>query len=283
MASAPIVILGAARSGTKFLRDVLAAAPEARAVPYDVPYVWRYRAAQAHDALEPDSLTPARITFIRRQLHRLAGLREGDGILIEKTVGNTLRVPFVAQVLPEARFVHLVRDGRDVTESAMRQWHAPPDWPALWTKLRGMPLSNAGYALWFGANFLKGLASGRGGGKVWGPRYPGIAEDAATLALARVCARQWRHSVETATQNLAALTPDRVHHIRYEDLTGGPEALSKLIAGLDLPAPEKILARYSESIKNASPRLWQTRMSPEDQEHMWDEISQTLGTLGYTT
>ena len=37
-----VIIIGAARSGTKYLRDVLATAPNAARVPYDINYIWRY-------------------------------------------------------------------------------------------------------------------------------------------------------------------------------------------------------------------------------------------------
>jgi hypothetical protein len=36
-----VFVIGAARSGTKFLRDVIGASPYAAVVPYDVNYVWR--------------------------------------------------------------------------------------------------------------------------------------------------------------------------------------------------------------------------------------------------
>ena len=110
-------------------------------------------------------------------------------------MSNTLRVPFVSSVFPEARFVHLIRDGREVTESAMRQWSAPPDWRNLVTKLRDLRSLNPGYALWFAHNAALGAISGRKGGKVWGPRYPGIESDAQTKPLVELCALQWQYSV----------------------------------------------------------------------------------------
>ncbi len=36
-----IVLIGAARSGTKILRDTLAAATGSGAVPFDIGFVWR--------------------------------------------------------------------------------------------------------------------------------------------------------------------------------------------------------------------------------------------------
>ncbi len=63
--------------------------------------------------------------------------------VIEKTVGNTLRVPYVASVLPDATFVHLVRNGIDVAESTMRQWREPADYRYLARKVRHFPLAHA--------------------------------------------------------------------------------------------------------------------------------------------
>jgi hypothetical protein len=58
----------------------------------------------------------------------LAG--EGKTILIEKSVEHALFMPRVLRLFPEARFIHLVRDGRDVACSivdAAKHWQ--PAWP----------------------------------------------------------------------------------------------------------------------------------------------------------
>ena len=160
----PVFIIGAARSGTKFLRDVLAASPEVACVPYDINYVWRYKNENySHDALAVDSVTEKVTASIRRNISSLSGVKINQ-ILVEKTVSNSLRVPFVATVCPNAHFVHLVRDGRAVTESAMRQWKKKPDISSLVTKLRQMPLGSFNYVSWFTKNFVTGLFKGRGGG-----------------------------------------------------------------------------------------------------------------------
>jgi len=149
-------------------------------VPYDVNYVWRTgNESLPHDELDPATLTPARERRIRRTLMSLAKLPpEGDTAkLIEKTVSNGLRVPFIDSVFPDARYLHLVRDGRSVVESSLRLWKAPPDTGGLKRKLSDLPFSQYGYLFWFAANYLKGRMKGRSGGEVWGPRYRGILED----------------------------------------------------------------------------------------------------------
>ena len=275
---APVILIGAARSGTKILRDILAASTGVRAVPYDVNYVWRY-GAEGDDMLDPETLTERRAQFIRRTIPRLAGARPGD-VVVEKTVSNTLRVPFVDRVFPTARYVHLIRDGRDVAESAMRQWQAPPDWRALTRKLRGMPLANAGYVAWFGSNLLRGLAAGRSGGSVWGPRYPGV-DEAAAQSLATACAHQWVASVERARADLAALPGNRVFEIRYEDMVADPELVGDLARTLDLPDPAAVAAAARTRLCPTPPGAW--RKLPDPDRSVFDAVlSPSLTRLGYT-
>ena len=222
----PVVLIGAARSGTKIMRDSLAVALAANAVPYDVGYVWRY----GNESREDDCLTPADIRPRTRSLVRrfLAGYAGPDGRVVEKTVGNTLRVPFVADLLPEAVFVHLVRDGVQVADSARREWQAPVDLRYLAAKARHFPLR---LVPTYGRKFLVSATAGRwrasraSGTKhadTWGPRYPGIHRDLAEEGLLTVTACEWRTCVEMATRDLAAV-PNQVVSLRYESLVADPE------------------------------------------------------------
>lgn len=279
----PVILIGAARSGTKFLRDVLAAGAGKAAVPYDVNYVWRYGAEGApDDVLDPTALTERRRAFIRKTLRMLAKADEGD-VLIEKTVASTLRVPFVEAVFPEARYIHLIRDGREVTESAMRQWQAPPNWSALTRKLREIPLQNLAYVGWFGWNLVKGRLQGRKGGRVWGPRFPGIDAMALEGPLVRVCAQQWLESYTRAIRDLRHIdrANERVFTIRYEDLIRDEAALAWLLDQLGLPDRSAILASFRRKLQPNESQLWR-RLPDTDQAILASVLGKTLSELGYT-
>lgn len=275
---APVIVIGAARSGTKLLRDLLAAGRGTAAVPYDVNHVWRRGSRAPDDRLDPACLGPRQAAAIAAALQRLAGAAEGD-VLIEKTVSNSLRVPFVARVLPGARFVHLIRDGRAVSESAMRLWQAGPDWRALAVKVRRLPPSGLGYAGWFAANLARGLLSRRGGGRVWGPRYPGIEADLGR-PLAEICALQWRACVSRARADLAALPAGQVHEIRYEDLVAGPGAILRLAEALALPDPPASARAHAARVR--APETCRFAVLPEaDRAAILPLVSPLLRDLGY--
>lgn len=279
----PVIVIGAARSGTKFLRDILAAAPNAAKVPYDVNYVWRYRnEARADDEFVASDCTPAIRTFIRRTLPSLARFSAArHTAVVEKTVGNSLRIPFVEAVFPDARYVVLLRDGRAVTESAMRMWEAKPQWASLFDKLKALPLRNYRYVLWFAVNYVKGLFSGRGGGQVWGPRYKGIESDATSSSLAFVCARQWARSVENTLEGLRAVPAERQRIIRYEDLVADESHLRDLVDWLGWKDAESVIGAYRRTVARGLDRKWQKSLNAEQQQAMYAAAGTTLAELGY--
>ena len=142
----PVVIIGAGRSGTKILKASLCRLPGAGSWPCDeINYVWRHgNASESHDELQPERARPRVRRYIRRCFDRLAR-RRGLAHVVEKTCANSLRVAFVDRVVPDALFVFLVRDGRDVVASARKRWKAPLDLPYLLAKARFVPLTDVPY------------------------------------------------------------------------------------------------------------------------------------------
>lgn len=283
----PIVLIGAARSGTKILRDTLAMSLGAPAVPYDVGYVWRYgNESCPHDCLNPEDIKPRTRRLVRGFI---TGYADSQGCVVEKTVGNTLRVPFVADLLPEAVFVHVIRDGMDVAESARREWEARHDLRYLAAKLRHFPLRLVPS---YGRKFIVNATLARwrttpneagGPSSTWGPRYPGMDRDLANDGLLAVVARQWRLSVEAAVRDLS-----RVHQqvvtTRYEDLVTNPGGvLCRVVTEFGVPLNKSRLEAASAMISRGS--IGKGRQRLEDSEHalLSREMGATLRELGYDT
>jgi len=276
-----VIVIGAARSGTKLLRDTLAAATGAGRVPYDISYVWRYgNEAKTDDVLEASDMSVRTSRYIQHYVDRYA---EGDpATVVEKTVGNTLRVPAVAAVFPDAVFVHVIRDGVDVIESTRRQWTQPSDFRYLARKARHFPLRLVpGY----GTKYLRSLARRRFGSAghvdTWGPRYPGIDDDVARGDLLTVCARQWHECVVRAQASFDELHLP-VREVRYEVLVSQPaETLAGLAEFIGHSPRAGALEAAAALIEPGRSELGRIALSVADARRIDDQVGSLLKSLLY--
>jgi|GEM_PF-5377703 len=129
----PLIIIGAPRSGTNALRDALTSLPDLATWPCDeINPIWRHGNLNSpHDALTPAQATPQVRRFIRRAFERLWQDQGKPAVVVEKTCANCLRVPFIDAILPEARFIHITRNGLDVAASAAKRWQGQLEVPGL--------------------------------------------------------------------------------------------------------------------------------------------------------
>ena len=281
MSSPYIVVIGAARSGTKILRDTLASAFGIGCVPYDIGYVWRL-GNQAHpdDLLTASMLSSQTARYIRHFIDKYRS--DASQPVIEKTVGNTLRVPVVDAVLPDARYIHLIRDGADVVESAARQWQAKPSLRYIVRKARHFPVRLAPS---YGTRYVRSLAerSKHDDRRVatWGPRYPGIDRDLQNGSLHSVCARQWTWSVSQARADFASLGI-QPFELRYERLVREPDrVLDELAASLELELDvrgrDESASRITDT-RQGSGREW---FDTQTSALLEGEMGELLAALGY--
>jgi hypothetical protein len=149
------IIVGAPRSGTTLLRFMLDAHPE-MAIPPETGFLMRGDSFQGTDdelrreffdtvtTFPPDA--PAWDDFgiprehFRALLQQIAPFSAADGYRAfyrayaerfgkqrwgDKTPLYCLHLNAIETVLPEARFIHVIRDGRDVALSLREMWFAP--------------------------------------------------------------------------------------------------------------------------------------------------------------
>lgn len=219
-----IIIIGAPRSGTNMLRDVLCKIHGVVTWPCDeINYIWRhgnvfhdsdeFSAAEARDEV---------ISFIQKKFDKEA-VRQNARVLVEKTCANSLRVSFVDKVVPDAKYIFLYRNGYDALSSAGKRWVSSMDVGYILKKARYVPIIDFPvYAIqflyhhifrWFSKE--KRLAS-------WGPKWRGMQEDLEKYDLPHICARQWSVCVKTSIHQLAKLSPDKVMSISYEEFVSDP-------------------------------------------------------------
>lgn len=222
-----IVIIGAPRSGTNILRDVVCRLRGFGTWPCDeINPIWRHgNLDHPDDALPPALATDAVRSFVRVRFARLAAALSLD-VVVEKTCANSLRVPFVDRILPEARYLFIVRRPEDAVPSAMQRWESSIDIAYSLRKLRFTPPSDAPHYV-LGALRNRLARALRGGGRLptWGPRPPEADSWRPDQSLAEMCVVQWRACVEASVSALRALDRSRVVATTYEDFTREPGAV----------------------------------------------------------
>ena len=286
----PVIIVAAARSGTKMLRAVLSASSDLVAFPYDINYIWKYGNYHLpHDELRIEHLTDEIADFIRGRFRRLLANTNAERV-VEKTVSNSLRVNFVREVFPDCKIIHLYRDGRDVAASAMLCWLAPffasriQPKRILLKKAVEFPFGAAlPYLIEYVLNNWKQLVFRKRKVKSWGPRFDGIVEALEKHTLLEVCGIQWARSIESSMRALGKLREGREYiNIRYEDVVQNPipelDRLSKFLRIEDVTpirsyAADNITSKYIGSCHEA--------LSTHEVKKLLPHIDANLRRLGY--
>jgi len=279
----PILIVGAGRSGSKMLRGILNHAPQTVMFPREINYIWRHgNASFPSDELGVGQARPEVASFIRKRFRKL-GIRAGGRRVIEKTCANSLRVPFIHAIFPEAHIIHLIRDGRAVAESARRRWLAPPDARYLLEKSRWVPLVDLPY---YGLRFMRfqmaRLSGKQGSPSSWGPRFSGMESAIREYSLLEVCGIQWRACVQAASQAAESLPVGQVTTVRYEKLVQDPIAVSReLFARIGLTFDETVQSYLETNLTTRHVDKWQDRLTGEDHYRLLAHIADELRAQGY--
>jgi LPS sulfotransferase NodH len=281
MLKEPICVIGAARSGTTLLSRLLSRHSEI-AFWTEPKYLWQYgNPATPHDRRTADEATPNVRNYIRAELEEYVK-QNGATRLAEKTPSNCFRVPFVYAVLPNARFVHVIRDGRDVAFSAWEQWRIVngegkdrygnearnPLRKVLqhgWNRVRAndIPLAELPF---YAVKFAKKIARNAGFGgtdgvvNTWGPKFPGIQETAGTHGHLETCAIQWRKSVRSAYNGFQSVPGEQQLEIRFEHLVQNPtDVMQTIFDFADLEESEAVMRWAEENVRSDVAHRWKDR------------------------
>ncbi len=282
MTRGEVIIIGAPRSGTNMLRDLLSSRPGVVTWPCDeINAVWRH-GSRDHptDEIPVDRADRRLQHYISSRFDRVRR-RQGGHTVVEKTCANSLRVDYVAALLPRARFVLITRDGVDATASALARWNAPVDWSYTVRKARFVPPSDLAYSgLRFATNRVLWRGTSDTWTRSWGPRFDGIDEMLRSRSLDEVCAAQWRRCIERSYSALERLPCERVHRLRYEDFVRRPEdGLVELLRFLDLPTVD--LESAVAGVSASSIGRGHLSLEASKLARVQEMLSPTLGQLGY--
>lgn len=233
------IIVGAPRSGTNMLRDVLTSLDGFATWPCDeINMMWKHGNLDVpHDELTPAHARPEVASHLRKQFQKL-GRRYGAHTVVEKTCATSLRVGFANEVFPDGKFIFIRRDGVDAAPSAMKRWNAPFDLRYTLRKLRWVPPSDLPRHLFeFASKKVRQRLAGDSGRedaglKVstwWGPRPADFTSLQQEHPLDEVSILQWQRCVESSMRDLSELSPGRVLEVVYEDFVSDPASGLRMI------------------------------------------------------
>ncbi|MEM8757978.1 MAG: sulfotransferase [Planctomycetota bacterium] len=275
----PIILVGTQRSGTTYMGDVLGTHPD---VAYWVEprHVWvRGNAYSPDDRLSAENATPAVRARIRKTFYRFMW-SAGKTRLAEKTPSNCMRLPFIDAVLPEARILLIVRDGRSVLRSTGEIMRRGMPVARIAQRARQTPLTE--WPAEFGA--LAGAVTSKITRKplrYWGPKPPGW-RDWIGLHRDEMLARQWAGGLTCALDDADILGPDRVLRFKYEDLMRNPAELMPRIADFcRLPDAQPMIDHVVGSADASRIDKWRSELADETLDRVLPIMQPVLERLGY--
>ena len=239
-----VFVMGSPRSGTTFLAGAIGSLPGF----VDLGEVAPLKAAVPELAeLEPEDAA--------RRMRRILGLARRVGLVgtvraVEQTPELVHVVRIVPLAYPEARIVHIVRDGRDVASSLL-------DKPWLRRDQAGSDDAGLGY----GSH-----------ARFW--VEPDRRDEFETATDARRAAWVWRRYV------IAARSAEDALEVRYEELVQSSEVVAAALARhLDVPV-EPLLAGLDRAHAGSVGRF-RTDLDDEQLADVMVEAGQLLRELGY--
>lgn len=190
----------------------------------------------------PDRATAERL---RRRFERMRR-RANAAVFLSKRTANNRRIPYLSTVFPAARYVHLVRDGREVTQSlsAVEWWD--------------------GHTVW------------------WDGRTPVEMERSGESRLS-ICARNWVRELEELRAQLQAIPPGRLLELRFEDLLREPIVqLERVVRYLGLEFTQQYHAAIASLQLRPVRARWGSEWDDQQLETVLRETRPMLRQLGYT-
>lgn len=184
--------------------------------------------------------------------------RFGRSVWVERSGGSLRAVPRLAESIPEARFVHIVRDGRDCAISMSR---------------------HTGFRLMMAATQMTAMLgydpydcdSRAGAEELPGHLYRLLPENFNVKAFQTMDAppalfgMHWSGEIRRGLAALAELPQERVLTLHYEDIQAGPEpCLRQLIEFIDPSLVDDAWIQNSAAMVRPARSSWQ-QLPPEEQ------------------
>jgi len=297
-----VFIVGSPRSGTTLLQNLLNHHPQI-AEWYEPYYLWeKFFPVPESDIWDNNYLTKKNINRISTEFN-LYRKKTKRPIIVDKTPTNSFNIDIISKIFPEAKFIHIIRDGRDATLSIQKEWKKRADIVKEKNFIRYMALifnmlkrqrfwryrfMAVSYEL--KCNFTSKLLfkpstylnkSRWKGYPGWGPRFKGWQSFLETHSILEFNAMQWVKSVEAVLNSWDILPEQNKVDIYYEELIQSPqETLSTIFNCIGVKASSDFYETIPK-INKKNFNKWKTDFSQEEIQKIKPILSPLLERLGY--
>jgi hypothetical protein len=252
-------------------------------ISWHEPYfIWEYYLKlQADDYLDESHADEKSVRFIRKQFDYLKK-KSGKHTVLEKTPTNAFKIKYINKVLPEAKWIHLYRDGRDVISSMKVQYQRRRE-IARKRSLRKI-LADIHYTLsrqpCFRFRLLAILYELRHWHRIapyfqfsknrqwstsigWGPRYPGWQKDKPVMEEIEFLATQWVRAEQQILMDLRVISPDNLYQFAYEQLLENPISILTQLCEF-LGVSTGIVNQLASQVRSNNTQKWKTALSQDE-------------------
>ena len=280
----PLIVIGAGRSGTTMIRHALMQHSEVASFEFEMNALWKYGNEHVdHDMLNVSDNYSAKIASYIQNAFITRSFESQKPRVLDKTVANVMRPAYIQKILPDAKVLHIIRDGRSVSASAIERWLTKHPASYFLKKLKTVPAASLP-KFFLNALGLKlsAMLKNKNYRQTWGSRWPGIEDDVARLPLAALCAKQWVMQVEAALSQKKQLRKNSYMEVRYEDLVREPEKIfAEISSFFELNFDQKFNDWVSVAVDNNRTEKWREYLDEEQLNLVLEQSSDLLIRLGY--
>jgi len=298
-----VFIIGSPRSGTTILGEILDKHNEISQW-YEPYFVWdRSFRNCPDDERTAEEATPRIVKQVCKDFLRYKKMT-GSKIIVDKSPRNSLKIPFIMKIFPQARFIHILRDGRDVTLSINKKWRflkgitddsktskisyyrtafeITLEWlnkqPFYVDKMRAFWFETHGHMV----DKSKHLNKMRWNGNVgWGPRFKGWQDVFSQSSLLQFNAHQWLKCIERIQKNWDEIAVEKKMEIRYEELISyGGKIITEILKFLDMKPHENFYSSIPK-LKKYNSNKWRTEFTGDQLNEINPILLPKLTELGY--
>lgn len=202
----PIFIIGAPRSGTNLLRDIITSNKDFVTWDCDeINLIWLYKNFnKSSDRLVADDVDPNKKKFIEKFFWKLQR-KNPEKNIVEKTCANSMRINYIKEIFPDAKFILIHRNNLDCISSTLIKRKNKFDFYYSWKKARYVRLDILIHYV-----LLKIFGSEKSS---WGVRTKEGASDSLQNSI-----DIWKNCISYSISDLKKLNNKDWYTVEYEEL-----------------------------------------------------------------